>query len=142
VLKLEKAASDYYHILNGDKFRVILRGKMKGQNKRHNFVSLFSFLLIGKRTDLSPSENALCDILFLYDSNDILSLSLLPNISLHNIISFHHNHSFNIGSAYDSNDLFSNSNHNIISSTPLTLPLPNDNISLTNSDFDIDFNDI
>lgn len=125
---------------DGDKFRVILRGKMKGQNKRHNFVSLFSFLLIGKRTDLSQSNNALCDILFLYDSNDILALSLLPNISLHNIISFHHNHSFSIGSASDSNDLFSNT------TTPLpTLSNLDIDINIepnTHTDTHIDFNDI
>ena len=30
---------------DGKKYKVCLRGKMKGPNKRHNFVSLFSILL-------------------------------------------------------------------------------------------------
>jgi hypothetical protein len=74
-------------------FKAHLRGKMKGHNKRHNFISLFSILLVGIRSDLSSSN--ICDILFVYDDHDILSLSLLPNISFANILHFHLNHSFN-----------------------------------------------
>ena len=83
-----------FEVIDNDNhtFRAVLRGKMKGQNKRHNFVSLFSILLVGIRSDISNLSNV--DILFLYDANDILSLSLLPNIHIHNILSFHHNRSF------------------------------------------------
>jgi hypothetical protein len=73
-------------------FKAHLRGKMKGHNKRHNFISLFSILLVGIRSDLSSSN--ICDVLFVYDDHDILSLSLLPNISFANIHHFHLNHSF------------------------------------------------
>jgi hypothetical protein len=85
-------------------FKAHLRGKMKGPNKRHNFVSLFSILLIGKRSDLSDSLN--CDILFVYDDHDILSLSVLPNLKIFNILSFHQNHSMVDGKQND--HLFSN----------------------------------
>lgn len=87
-------------------YRAQLRGKMKGPNKRHNFVTLFSMLLVGKRSDLSDSN--ICDILFVYDDHDVLSLSLLPNIS--NLIYFHKNHSFCNSSVSTSDDIFISSN--------------------------------
>jgi hypothetical protein len=86
----------------GTTLKAHLRGKMKGPNKRHNFVSLFSILLVGKRSDLSDLLN--CDILFVYDDHDILSLSVLPNLNIANLISFHHNHSMD--NSKNNNDLF------------------------------------
>lgn len=86
------------------KYKVFLRGKMKGPNKRHNFVSLFSILLVGKRSDLSDSMN--CDVLFVYDSNDIQFLSLLPNLNLGNLFSFHHNHAISDNKPNHHDDLF------------------------------------
>jgi hypothetical protein len=74
---------------DGMEFKAILRGKMKGFNKRHNMVSLFSILLVGKRIDLSDSNN--CDVLFVYEHSHIPFLSLLPNIRIHHLISIHNN---------------------------------------------------
>ena len=88
------------------KYRAQLRGKMKGPNKRHNFVSLFSILLVGKRSDLSDSN--ICDVLFVYDDQDVLSLSLLPYLNISNIISFHRNHIFSDNVSI-SDDLFHHS---------------------------------
>jgi hypothetical protein len=109
-----------------------LRGKMKGHNKRHNFVSLFSILLVGIRSDLSSSNE--CDILFVYDDHDVLSLSLLPNLNLKNILHFHLNHSFDNNTNF--NDPFTNLNDSFIP-----------NLNLTDTDTDIhtpefDFNNI
>lgn len=103
---------------NGNLFKAHLRGKMKGPNKRHNFVSLFSLLLVGKRSDLSDSS--LCDILFVYDDHDIISLSLLPNLQIFNILSFHHNHSFILHNNNNNTDtdLFSSSTNLISNSIP------------------------
>jgi len=99
-----------FQVIDNDnnQYHAVLRGKMKGPNKRHNFVSLFSFLLVGKRSDLSDSN--ICDILFVYDDNDILSLSLLPHLSLHNLLSFHHNHGIFNQNNTNTTDLFSISN--------------------------------
>jgi len=85
---------------NNEKYKGVLRGKMKGPNKRHNFVTLFSILLVGKRSDLSESD--ICDVLFVYDDHDVLSLSLLPYLNISNILSFHRNHVFST----TSDDLF------------------------------------
>jgi len=85
-----------------NEYRAHLRGKMKGPNKRHNFVSLFSFLLVGLRSDLSDS--GICDILFVYDDHDILSLSLLPSLKIVNLLHFHNNHSISVDDK--KNDIF------------------------------------
>jgi len=118
---------------DNEKYKVCLRGKMKGPNKRHNFVSLFSVLLVGKRSDLSDAS--FCDILFVYDSNDIMFLSLLPNLNLDNLISFHNNHS--ISEKNNNDHLFSN-----MDSSSDVVNVCN-NVDLDkNIDPDIDFNDI
>jgi len=80
-----------FNVVNNDgiEYKAILRGKMKGFNKRHNLVSLFSILLVGKRIDLSDSKN--CDVLFVYEHSHIPVLSLLPNIRISHLISLHNN---------------------------------------------------
>ena len=117
----------------GGKYKAHLRGKMKGPNKRHNFVSLFSILLVGKRSDLSDSDN--CDILFVYDDHDVLSLSLLPYLNLGNLISFHHNHSLDF-EVNKNNDLFSNIGSAVEENNS------NDDIKMDNEkiDLEVDFN--
>jgi len=87
-----------------NEYRANLRGKMKGPNKRHNFVSLYSFLLVGLRSDLS--DLSICDILFVYDDHDILALSLLPSLNISNLLQFHNNHSFSQDLHDNKNDLF------------------------------------
>jgi hypothetical protein len=87
-----------------NEYRANLRGKMKGPNKRHNFFSLFYFLLVVLRSDLSDSS--ICDILFVYDDHDILSLSLLPSLKIGNLLQFHNNHSISQNLDDKKNDLF------------------------------------
>jgi hypothetical protein len=116
---------------DGDKYKAHLRGKMKGPNKRHNFVSLFSILLVGKRSDLSDSLN--CDVLFVYDDHDVLSLSLLPYLNIDNLISFHHNHSLDF-EPNKNNDLFSTQNN-----TGVEVKVENNPDTDTHTDTDIDF---
>jgi hypothetical protein len=117
---------------NNEKYTAHLRGKMKGTNKRHNFVSLFSMLLVGLRSDLSDSS--ICDILFVYDDNDVHYLSLLSSLSISNIIYFHQNHDFS--NKHNHSDLFSNNISDIA--------VLDSNIDQNISDLDIsiDFNDI
>ena len=47
---------------------------MKGSNKRHNLVCMFSILLVGIRSDLSDKFSV--DILFVYENHHIQTLSL------------------------------------------------------------------
>ena len=59
---------------DNNKYKAYLRGKMKGSNKRHNLVSMFSILLVGIRSDLSDKKSV--DILFVYDNTHLQSLTL------------------------------------------------------------------
>lgn len=113
-----------------NEYRANLRGKMKGPNKRHNFVSLYSFLLVGLRSDLSDST--ICDVLFVYDDHDILSLSLLPSLNISNLLQFHNNHSISQNMDDKKNDLFTY-NDSIEQSIPL-----NDNTIHMHDMHDID----
>ena len=114
-----------------NEYRAHLRGKMKGPNKRHNFVSLFSFLLVGIRSDLSDSK--ICDVLFVYDDHDILSLSLLPSLNISNLLQFHNNHSISQNLDDKKNDLFTYND-----SIEQSLPLDNNTMDHFNiDDFDM-----
>ena len=85
-------------------YKAFLRGKMKGSNKRHNLISMYSILLAAFRIDIS--DKSIIDILFVYDNHHILSLSLLPIFPLQQIIHFHHHHSFH--SIHNTEDIFQN----------------------------------
>ena len=60
-----------------NEYKAFLRGKMKGSNKRHNLVSMHSILLVGIRMD--SSDKSMVDILFVYDTHQIQTLSLIPS---------------------------------------------------------------
>jgi len=90
---------------DGKVYKAFLRGKMKGHNKRHNLVSLFSILLVAKRIDTDPTKS---DILFVYDNHDIQYLALIPTLHLSHLLSLHNNHFFSSNSKED--DLFYNMN--------------------------------
>ena len=131
----------------GNEYKAFLRGKMKGHNKRHNLVSLFSILLVALRVDTDPTK---CDILFVYDSHDIQFLSLIPTLNITHILSIHSNQLFNSNSNSNSNyntsnDIlhFSNENDNAYYSTNITNttnPNPNPNPTEVDSNTDFDFN--
>jgi hypothetical protein len=89
---------------NNQVYKAILRGKMKGPNKRFNLVSLFSFLLVGLRDDLS--KTVFCDILFVYESNDIRAISIIPNSNISNLVHLHHSHSFPDSNSIQHDSLF------------------------------------
>ena len=118
------------------KYKAILRGKMKGPNKRFNLVSIFSILLVGLRLD--SSDSSLCDILFVYDANDIRAISLLPSCNISKIIYLHHYHSFP-SVIHSSNDLFSFQNDSFDTTiSPSSISIPTQ-IHTDNDSFDFDF---
>lgn len=95
---------------DGHIYRAFLRGRMKGHNKRHNLVSLFSILLVALRIDTDPTKS---DILFVYDSHDIQFLALIPTLNISHLLSIHSNQLFNTTTSTTSNDIlhFSNDTH-------------------------------
>lgn len=73
------------------KYKAYLRGKMKGSNKRHNLVSMFSILLVGIRFDLSDKSSV--DILFVYENTHLQSLTLLSQFP-NKLLYYMQNHNF------------------------------------------------
>jgi hypothetical protein len=70
-------------------YKAFLRGKMKGSNKRHNLVSMFSILLGGIRID--SSDKSLMDILFVYETHHIQTISLIPSLDIKYILQLQFN---------------------------------------------------
>ena len=61
--------------INGDTFRVIIRGKFSGKFKRSNLIYINSFVLIGIR---NWSNLLIADLLEIYSNNDLSSLPSNP----------------------------------------------------------------
>jgi hypothetical protein len=80
-----------------------IRSKFRGRSKRNNFVTKNSILLVGIRDWENPYKN--CDLLELYDDNDLIQLKKLPSLDLSLFDSFTINSiSFNDDSVIFSND--------------------------------------
>lgn len=61
-----------------------IRNKFRGKQKRHNLISVFSIVLIGLREWETPYKN--CDILTIYDANQIEQLKNIPSLQLNHVI--------------------------------------------------------
>lgn len=61
-----------------------IRNKFRGKQKRHNMIGVLSVVLIGLREWENPSKN--CDILTIYDANQIEQLKNIPNIKMDHVI--------------------------------------------------------
>jgi len=63
-----------------------IRGKFKAKkNKRHNLITVNSIVLVGLRDMENPPKN--CDIMTIYDDNEIEQLRQLPNININYVLS-------------------------------------------------------
>jgi initiation factor 1A len=61
-----------------------IRNKFRGKQKRHNLITINSVVLIGLREWENPYKN--CDIIYIYDSNQIEQLQNIPSLDIKNII--------------------------------------------------------
>lgn len=73
-------------VFTNDSIRLIghIRNKFRGRQKRHNTITKGMILLIGLRTWESTLKN--CDILTIYDDNDIKQIKNKPDIKIENLI--------------------------------------------------------
>tara|TARA_Y200000002_G_C22685447_1_gene665794 strand:+ start:177 stop:704 length:528 start_codon:yes stop_codon:yes gene_type:complete len=73
-------------IYNNDNVRLIghIRNKFRGRQKRHNTIQANDIVLIGLRLWESTKKN--CDILTIYDDNDINQLKVKPDIKMDTIL--------------------------------------------------------
>jgi hypothetical protein len=112
-------------------YKAFLRGKMRGSNKRHNMVSLFSILLVGIRADFSDKSSV--DILFVYDPSHIQSLSISSHFP-NSLLSFANNHGSN--KIHDDSLLFSDINTDFTINHSIEQKLDADDFTDTDFDFD------
>ena len=61
-----------------------IRNKFRGRQKRHNMISPHMIVLVGLRSWESTLKN--CDILYVYDDNEINQLKIRPDIGIDNVI--------------------------------------------------------
>jgi len=62
-----------------------IRGKFKAKkNKRHNIITVNSIVLVGLRDMEKPPKN--CDLMTIYDDNEIEQLRQLPNINIERLL--------------------------------------------------------
>ena len=73
-------------IYDNDNTKIIghIRNKFRGRQKRHNKIEPGMFVLIGLREWESTKKN--CDILTIYDDNDVNQLKIKPDIKIENLI--------------------------------------------------------
>jgi len=73
-------------IYNNDDTKLIghIRSKFRGRQKSGNMVLPFSIVLIGLREWENPAKN--CDILYIYDDNQIEQLKIIPQIKINSIL--------------------------------------------------------
>jgi initiation factor 1A len=81
-------------VFTNDNIRLIghIRNKFRGRQKRHNTITKGMILLIGLRTWESTIKN--CDVLTIYDDNDIKQIKNKPDIKIDNIIKMQLSHAF------------------------------------------------
>jgi len=73
-----------------------IRSKFRGRQKGGNMVLPFSIVLIGLREWENPAKN--CDILYIYDDNQIEQLKNIPQIKINNILQTRFTNMTNISS--------------------------------------------
>lgn len=65
---------------SGTELMCHIRGKFRGRNKKQNVVSPMSIILIGIRDWESTQKN--CDLLEVYDAEDVRQLHSMPGVNL------------------------------------------------------------
>ena len=73
-------------IFTNDNIKLIghIRNKFRGRQKRHNKIEPGNFVLIGLREWESVKKN--CDILTIYDDNEVNQLKIKPDIKIDHLI--------------------------------------------------------
>lgn len=70
---------------NNEKLVGHIRGAFRGRQKHRNLITMHSIVLIGLREWEDVRKN--CDILYIYDDNQIDQLKNIPQINIKNLLS-------------------------------------------------------
>ena len=116
-----------------------IRGKFRSRNKKNNLVSVGSVLLVGIRSWTSKIND--CDLLYIYNDNQVSSLHLPSSLNSNSILSNYGENDNN----HPDNIIFNDNDNSILShNNPIDFHLQSSiNIHNDNdNDNDIDFDDI
>lgn len=109
-------------VYTNDNIRLIghIRNKFRGRQKRHNTIIKGMILLVGLRTWESTAKN--CDILTLYDDNDIKQIKNKPDIAIDNLLRMQLSGNFVQTKSDDVNEVsFENNEQNDIEEEEITV---------------------
>jgi len=96
------------HTNNNATLKARIPGKFRGRNKRSNIVSMYSIVLVGVYDFTSAADS--CDILYIYDDQDLEQIRYLPGIDISDLIRMKMSYSYSTGGSGAVNDdvLFTN----------------------------------
>jgi hypothetical protein len=63
----------------------VIRSKFKGRSKRNNIIELGSILLAGLREWEGPDNYKICDVLEVYDQEDVNQLKSIPSTKINEL---------------------------------------------------------
>ena len=109
-------------VYTNDNIRLIghIRNKFRGRQKRHNTIVKGMILLVGLRTWESTAKN--CDILTIYDDNDIKQIKNKPDITIDNLLRMQLSGNFVQTNSEDVNEVnFENKEHDDIEEEDITV---------------------
>ena len=94
-----------------------IRNKMRGRQKRHNTITVNAYVLVGLREWESTPKN--CDILNIYDHNQVEQLKQRPDINIGTLSQFITRTSSNVTSIDDSGFEFDHNDNDNIDDTEI-----------------------
>ena len=70
------------HTVNGKDMQCVIRNKFRGRSKRNNVITVGSILLVGLREWESDDNKKTCDVLEVYDVEDVNQLRSHPSTNV------------------------------------------------------------
>jgi hypothetical protein len=71
---------------DGESYKCVIRGKFSGRKKRQSFVAVGKIILVGFR-DFEAPNFKFCDLLEVYDDNEIQQLTTTPGLDIQSLVS-------------------------------------------------------
>lgn len=108
-----------------------IRGKYRGRNKGSNLISTGTLILVGMRPDMSSKTE--CDLLYVYDLNEVEQLLNYPELNISSLLNTDDNKTSKVNDGF----IFSNEEIN-----DMNINIENNEIEFTEDNNIINFDDI
>lgn len=121
---------------DGKTYKCHIRGKFRGRSKRNSIVSVGKILLVGFREFEEPNFKV-CDLLEIYEPNEVNELQKMPDINIKNLIVQE-----NTNGADSDDVLFTNDEYNMEDINRVNSVIENKDIIETDDGDMVSFEDI